>query len=234
MSSRIVMSFVVAVAACTAAAAEQPLDFSDEAVRVNYSLGYQIGDDFKRQGVEMNPEAVLQGIADALAGAEPKMSQPEMHETMVALKRKIEAEQRARVSAESEAVRQAGITFLEENRTKQGVQVTANGLQYKVLEEGSGRSPGLGDTVKVNYRGTTVDGHEFDSSYERGQPAEFKLSGVIPGWTEGLQLMKEGGKSELYIPSELAYGRRGPLAGQVLIFSIELLAVEPAAAVEDP
>ncbi len=228
MNTRIVMPFIVAVAVWTAAAAEQPLDFGDETVRINYSLGYQIGDDFRRQGVEMNPEAVIQGIADALAGSEPKMSQPEMHETMVALKRKIEAEQRAQASAESEAVRQAGIAFLEENRTKEGVRVTASGLQYRVLEEGTGRSPGPGDTVKVNYRGRTVDGHEFDSSYERGEPAEFKLSAVIPGWTEGLQLMKEGGTYELVIPSELAYGRRGPLAGQVLIFSIELLAVEPA------
>ena len=179
MSTRIVMALVLAAAAWTAAAAEQPLDFSDETVRINYSLGYQIGDDFKRQGVEMNPDAVIQGIADALAGSEPKMSRPEMHETMVALKRKIEAEQRARVSAESEAVRQTGIAFLEENRTKGGVQVTASGLQYKVLEEGTGRSPGPGDTVKVNYRGTTVDGHEFDSCYARSPPAEFTLSG---GW----------------------------------------------------
>jgi len=225
---RVAIVAVLTVSACVLAGAADTLDFTDETVRINYSLGYQIGDDFKLQGVEMNAEAVIQGISDALAGAEPRMSQPEMHETMVALKRRIEAEQRIRMGAESEAIRQAGIAFLKENRTKEGVQVTASGLQYKVLEEGSGLSPGPGDTVKVNYRGTTVDGHEFDNSYKRGQPAEFKLGAVIPGWTEGLQLMKEGGKYELYIPSELAYGKRGPLAGQVLIFSIELLGVEPA------
>jgi len=212
----------------TLGAAEEPLDFSDETVRINYSLGYQIGGDFKRQGVELDAEAVVQGIADALSGDQPKMSQPEMHETLVALKKTIEADQRARHGAESEAIRQAGIAFLEENKTKEGVRVTPSGLQYKVIEEGTGRSPEPGDSVRVSYRGTTVDGHEFDSSYRRGEPAQFTLGGVIPGWTEGLQLMREGGRYELYVPSDLAYGKRGPLAGQTLIFSIELLEVVPA------
>jgi FKBP-type peptidyl-prolyl cis-trans isomerase FklB len=230
--------FFLALAAILAVSArpgfaQESLDFSDETVRVNYSLGYQIGGDFKRQGVEMDPEAVIQGIADALSGAQPKLSQPEMHQTLVALKRRIETEQRVRQGAESEAIRQAGIAFLDENETKEGVQVTASGLQYKVIEEGSGRSPQPGDSVRVDYRGTTVDGHEFDSSYRRGEPGQFKVGGVIPGWTEGLQLMKEGGRYELYIPSELAYGMRGPLAGQALIFRMELLEVVTATESEE-
>ncbi len=122
-----------------------------------------------------------------------------------------------------------GETFLQENGKKEGVHTTASGLQYKVLKEGTGRSPKATDTVKVNYRGTLLDGTEFDSSYKRNQPIEFALNQVIPGWTEGVQLMKEGGKYEFVIPSKLAYGRRG--AGGVigpdetLIFEVELLSV---------
>ena len=151
-----------------------------------------------------------------------------MHEILVALKRRVDTEQRARQSAESEAIRQAGLAFLEENKAKEGVRVTASGLQYRVIQEGIGRSPEPLDTVTVHYRGTTVNGNEFDSSYRRGEPAQFNISGVIPGWTEGLQLMKEGGTYELYVPLELAYGKRGPLAFQTLIFEVELLGVEPA------
>ena len=122
-----------------------------------------------------------------------------------------------------------GETFLQENGKKEGVHTTASGLQYKVLKEGTGRSPKATDTVKVNYRGTLLDGTEFDSSYKRNQPIEFALNQVIPGWTEGVQLMKEGAKYEFVIPSKLAYGRRG--AGGVigpdetLIFEVELLSV---------
>ena len=223
-----VLAVFLVLLAGIAGAQEEPLDLDDETVRINYSLGYQIGGDFKRQGVEMDPEAVVQGIADALSGAEPKLSQPEMHQILVDLKRRVEAAQRTRKGAESEAIHQAGIAFLEENKTKEGVRVTASGLQYKVLREGTGRSPEPLDTVTVHYRGTTVEGNEFDSSYRRGEPAQFNVSGVIPGWTEGLQLMKEGGKCEFYIPLDLAYGKRGPLAFQTLIFEVELLEVEPA------
>jgi FKBP-type peptidyl-prolyl cis-trans isomerase FklB len=223
-----VLAVFLALLTGSAWAQQGPLDFDDETVRINYSLGYQIGGDFKRQGVEMDAEAVVQGIADALSGAEPKLSQPEMHQILVELKRTVEARQRARKGAESEAIHQAGIAFLEENKSKEGVRVTASGLQYKVVREGTGRSPEPLDTVTVNYRGTTVEGTEFDSSYRRGEPAQFNVSGVIPGWTEGLQLMKEGGKYELYVPLDLAYGKRGPLAFQTLIFEVELLEVTPA------
>jgi len=204
------------------------LDFKDETIRINYSLGYQIGGDFKRQGVELNADAVVKGIEDALSGAQPQMTQPKMNQALIELKRKIEADQQAKkraMGAESEAIRQAGIAFLKENKTKQGVKTTDSGLQYRVIMEGTGKSPGPQDIVKVHYRGMTVDGREFDSSYSRGKPAEFNVSGVIKGWTEGLQLMKEGGKYELYIPMELGYGKRGPLAFQALIFEVELISV---------
>ena len=125
---------------------------------------------------------------------------------------------------------QKGEQFLKENATKEGVKATSSGLQYKVVKEGEGKSPKASDTVRVHYRGTTIDGKEFDSSYKRGEPIEFPLNGVIRGWTEGLQLMKEGGKSMLYIPSKLAYGEQGAGGAigpnETLIFEVELLKVK--------
>jgi len=205
--------------------AQDALKLDDETARINYSLGYQIGGDFKRQGVELNPEAVVKGMQDALSGSEPLMPQQEMNATLVELKRKVVAEQRAkRRESELEKVA-AGKKYLEENAKKPGVVTTASGLQYKIIEAGSGKNPGPTDTVTVNYRGTLINGNEFDSSYDKGKPATFPLNGVIKGWTEGLQLVKEGGKIQLFIPSGLAYGDRGPLAHQALIFDVELVSV---------
>jgi FKBP-type peptidyl-prolyl cis-trans isomerase FklB len=208
------------------AGAGETLKLDDETARINYSLGYQIGGDFKRQGIELNREAVVKGMQDALSGSEPLMPQEEMNATLVELKRKVVAEQRAkRREAELEKVA-AGKKYLEENAKKPGVVTTPSGLQYKIVEPGSGKNPGPTDTVTVNYRGTLINGNEFDSSYDKGKPATFPLNGVIKGWTEGLQLVKEGGKIQLVIPSELAYGERGPLANQTLVFDVELIAVE--------
>jgi FKBP-type peptidyl-prolyl cis-trans isomerase len=143
------------------------------------------------------------------------------------LKQRIVQQRVAKLRAESEAIKQAGIEFLEQNKSKPGVQTTSSGLQYKELKPGSGERPGPTDKVRVHYRGTTVEGHEFDDSRKRGQPAEFRLDGVIKGWGEGLQLMQEGAVYELYIPYQLAYNHRGPLAFQTLIFEVELLEVNP-------
>jgi FKBP-type peptidyl-prolyl cis-trans isomerase FklB len=197
----------------------------DETARINYSLGYQIGGDFKRQGVELNTEAVVKGMQDALSGSEPLLSQQEMNAMLMELKRKVLAEQQAkRRELELETVA-AGKKYLEENAKKPGVVTTQSGLQYKIIEAGSGRNPGPTDEVTVNYRGTLINGQEFDSSYDKGKPVTFPLNGVIKGWTEGLQLVKEGGKIQLFVPTELAYGDRGPLAHRTLIFDVELLAV---------
>jgi FKBP-type peptidyl-prolyl cis-trans isomerase FklB len=216
--------------AAGAVLAAEPLNFEDETTRINYSLGYQIGGDFKRQNVELNAEAVVQGIADALSDAEPKLSAEEIRATLTQLKQKIVAEQRKR-SVERELELEAeGKQFLEENAGKEGVVTTESGLQYKVIEEGTGKSPGPEDQVTVHYRGTLVDGKEFDSSHKRGKPATFKLNGVVKGWSEGLQLMKEGGKTQLFIPSNLAYGDRGPLGHRALIFDVELISVDDEAA----
>ena len=207
-------------------AAEDELNFEDKTVRINYSLGYQIGGDFKRQGVDMNADAVVQGIRDALSDSNPQMSQPEMTATLMELKRKVVAEQHERkAQTEIERVNE-GAKFMEENAKKEGVVTTASGMQYKVIEAGSGSSPGPEDKVTVHYAGKLIDGMVFDSSHKKGKPVTFGLNRVIKGWSEGLQMMKEGGKSQLVIPPKLAYGDRGPLANRTLIFDVELLSIE--------
>ena len=206
--------------------ADEALNLDNETARINYSLGYQIGGDFKRQDVDMDAEAVVQGISDALTGAKPKMSQAEMTSTLMELKRKVVAEQQKRGVENELKYLAEGKEFMEENAKKEGVITTESGLQYKVIEPGSGKSPGPQDQVTVHYRGSFIDGKEFDSSFKKKKPATFAVNRVIKGWSEGLQLMKEGGKSQLYIPQNLAYGSRGPLAHRTLIFEVELLAVE--------
>jgi len=225
---RIATLMSVALLASSVNAAE-PLKLDNDNARINYSLGHQIGGDFKRQGIEMNAEAVIKGIEDALSGAEPLMSPQEMHATLTKLKRKVVADERTnlrrnRREAELQYLAE-GKKFIEENAVKPGVKTTASGLQYKIIEAGKGKAPGPTDQVTVNYRGTQINGNEFDSSYKRGEPATFPLNGVIKGWTEGLQLIKEGGKIQLFIPPELAYAGRGPMAHRTLIFDVEVITV---------
>ena len=208
--------------------AEEAVKLQDENARINYSVGYQVGSDYRRKGIRLDPEVVAKGIEDALSGNEPLLTPAEMRKELTEVQRRASAKQQARAEQSAEAQRQAGQAFLEANKAKEGVKVTASGLQYKIIREGSGRSPSGQDRVKVHYRGTRVDGSEFDSSYKRGAPAKFRLDRVIKGWTEGLQLMKEGAKYEFYIPPELAYGDRSRLANQTLIFEVDLISVESA------
>ncbi|MGE5237316.1 MAG: FKBP-type peptidyl-prolyl cis-trans isomerase [Chloroflexota bacterium] len=212
-----------------AAQAQEKLQIKDDKDKVSYSVGYQIGGDFKRQHLDLNPDALMQGIKDALAGATPVMTPQEMNQTLMELKTKIVAAQQEERKKMGEKNLAEGKAFLEENAKKEGVKTLPSGLQYKVIKEGDGPMPKATDTVTVHYRGRLVDGTEFDSSYSRNQPATFPVSGVIKGWTEGLQLMKTGAKWELFIPPDLAYGERG--AGQVigpnsaLIFEVELVSI---------
>ena len=209
--------------------ATDSLKLDNDTARINYSLGHQIGADFKRQGVKMNPQAIIKGIEDALSGAEPLMSPQEMHATLSKLKRKVVADERTKLRknrGETELqYLAAGKKFMHENATKPDVKTTASGLQYRIIEAGNGKTPGPTDQVTVNYRGTQINGNEFDSSYKRGEPTTFRLNGVIKGWTEGLQLIKESGKIQLFIPPELAYAGRGPMAHRTLIFDVELITV---------
>jgi FKBP-type peptidyl-prolyl cis-trans isomerase len=219
--SKILTGSLALLATAGIASAGEALSLDDETAKVNYSLGYQIGGDFKRQGVEMNAEAIIRGIEDALSDAEPLMSKQEMYDTLVELKRQVTENQRAsRRKAELEFVEQ-GKAYMAANASKPGVVTTESGLQYRIIDPGQGKTPASTDQVTVNYKGTLSNGNPFDS----GEAASFRLNGVIKGWTEGLQLIKEGGKIELVIPPDLAYGDRGPLAHRTLVFEVELISV---------
>jgi len=191
----------------------------------SYSVGYQVGGDFKRQDMDLDPAALVQGVQDALSGAEPAMPPEEMHKTLVELKKKIVEAQAAKMKELGEKNLAAGKAFLAENGKRKGVKTTASGLQYEILTAGKGDSPKASDAVTVHYRGTLIDGTEFDSSYNRGKPMTISLDRVIKGWTEGLQLMKPGAKYKLFIPPDLGYGERGA-GGSIppnstLIFEVE-------------
>ncbi|MFN2542656.1 MAG: FKBP-type peptidyl-prolyl cis-trans isomerase [Chthoniobacterales bacterium] len=208
--------------------------------KVSYSIGLQVGFNFvrqnealKKQNVQINIDAMMAGVKDAIAG-KPQLSSDQVRQVLASF----EKDMTQKVQATAQKNKTDGERFLAENKKKDGVKTTASGLQYKVIKEGNGPQPKETDVVTVNYRGTLIDGTEFDSSYKRGQPATFPLNGVIKGWTEGLQLMKAGGKSQFFIPANLAYGERqmGPDIGPdaTLIFEVELLDAKAPGAGSSP
>jgi FKBP-type peptidyl-prolyl cis-trans isomerase len=210
--------------------------------RLSYGIAFNLGQRMSTDGVPLDVDAFGAGLSDAMNGSEPKLSQEEIAAEMAAYQEKATAEQEASQAALGEANIAASAAFMAENATKEGVVTTESGLQYEILTEGAGAKPGAEDSVEVHYRGTLVDGTEFDSSYGRGETVTFGVGQVIPGWTEALQLMPVGSKWKLAIPPELAYGAGG--AGQVigpnaaLIFEVELIAIpsqaEGAAEAEAP
>jgi FKBP-type peptidyl-prolyl cis-trans isomerase FklB len=210
-------------------AGEKP-ELKNENDKISYSVGYQVGSDFKRQGVDLNTDLMVKGVQDAMSGGKPLMTQEEMNKTLVDLKKKIVGEEQEERKKAAEKNLAEGKKFLEANAKKEGVKTLPSGLQYKVIKAGSGTSPGKTDSVTVNYRGTLVDGTEFDSSYARGNPATFQVNRVIAGWTEALQRMKPGAKWQLFIPANLAYGERGAGSrigpNSALIFEVELISVQ--------
>ena len=215
-----------------AVSAEEQSKSGETSDHINYSLGYQIGADFKRQGVELNAEALMRGLNDAGAGSGPALDEAEMGALLKDLKGRINADLREnakerfeRKKREAQQKRDEGRTFMAQNADKEGVKTLPSGLQYRIIKKGSGRKPGAQGTVSVHYRGTLIDGQEFDSSFRRKAPSSFQVNGVIAGWTEALQLMREGAVWEVFIPPDLGYGERGPLADRTLIFKIELLEV---------
>jgi FKBP-type peptidyl-prolyl cis-trans isomerase FklB len=214
---------------CTFCFAGEKPELKDQKDKESYSLGYQFGQGAKSQGLDINVELYASGIRDALAGSKPQLSEQEIRQTVSELQKRFVAAREKAIKEMSAKNLAAGKAFLEENKKKEGVKTLPSGLQYKVLTEGSGKTPKAADNVTVNYKGTLINGAEFDNSYKRGQPATFKPNGVIKGWTEALQLMKEGSKWQLFIPPELGYGERG--AGPVppnstLIFEVELISVK--------
>jgi FKBP-type peptidyl-prolyl cis-trans isomerase FklB len=195
----------------------------------SYVIGLLVGRDVVNKGVELNSDIFFKGFRDALAGAKPALSDADVQSTMEMLSREMTAKRQAEIAKASAENKKQEEAFMAENKKKEGVKTLSSGLQYKVLKEGNGPQPTLYDTVTVNYRGTLLNGTEFDSSYKRGQPATFPVNGVIRGWSEALQLMKTGSKWQLYVPARLAYGEAGTGGvippNAALIFEVELISI---------
>lgn len=209
--------------------AEEKVDLTKQDQRISYSLGADIGGNLKRQGLELDAAALAKGITDALKGT-AELSEAEVQKVLQDARPLMMAQVEARQRQLAEANVKAGETFLDTNAKKAGVKTTPSGLQYKVLKEGKGKNPKSTDTVMVHYHGTLIDGSVFDSSVDRGEPMEIPVTGVIPGWVEALQMMKEGDKWELVIPPNLAYADRGA-GGKIgpnttLVFEVELLSIK--------
>lgn len=210
--------------------AEDQTPLKTQKDKVSYIIGIDIGNNFKKQGIEIDPDIMIRGLKDSLNKNKLLLTEKEISEIMTAFRQEFTAKQAEASKLQSDKNKKEGEAFLAENKNKEGVKTLPSGLQYKVLTEGSGKSPSATDTVNVNYRGTLIDGTEFDSSYKRGQAASFPVNGVIPGWVEALQLMKEGAKWQLFIPSNLAYGDKGTggtiAPNATLIFEVELLSIK--------
>ena len=212
------------------AADSSPL--KDEKDKISYGYGMEIGKNLKRQGIEINPDLLAQGLKAQLNGDKTLMTEDEVRQTMMAFQQKMQASRMEKSKKEGDENKTKGEAFLAENKKKEGVQTTASGLQYKIITKGTGPIPKSDDTVKTHYRGTLIDGTEFDSSYKRGEPATFGVTQVIKGWTEALLMMPVGSKWQLFIPGELAYGpggRPGIPPNATLLFDIELISIEPKA-----
>lgn len=207
------------------------VDLKTQKDKVSYSIGLDVGKTLKRQYIEIDSKAFMQGIKDAMTkDSLYLLSEAEINEVMQQFQKDLSQTMERKMKESADKNKKEGDEFLAKNAKRNGVKKTASGLQYEVLRSGNGPTPNDTSTVTVNYRGTLVNGKEFDNSYKRGQPATFPVKGVIRGWTEALQLMKAGDKWKIYIPSELAYGPNG--AGEVippnatLIFEVELLDVK--------
>jgi FKBP-type peptidyl-prolyl cis-trans isomerase FklB len=210
--------------------AEEKSVLKSQRDKVSYIIGMDIGNNIKNQSIDIDLDILSRGLKDILSGKEPLMTGQEIQETMENFKKEMMAKQMERMKEITDKNKKDGEAFLAGNMKKEGVVALPSGLQYKVVKEGTGAIPNATDTVTVNYRGTLIDGTEFDSSERHGQSASFQANAVISGWTEALQLMKVGSKWQLYIPSNLAYGERG--AGReigpnsTLIFDVELLSTK--------
>jgi FKBP-type peptidyl-prolyl cis-trans isomerase FkpA/FKBP-type peptidyl-prolyl cis-trans isomerase FklB len=223
------MAIIFAVPLMATVGCNKQVSLSNDKDKASYAIGVQIGRSLKSQNADVSVPALTQGLSDALGGTEPKLKPEEMQAALQKLQE--ESMKKAMEAAEKNA--KEGEAWLEKNKQKPGVKTTESGLQYEVVKEGAGKTPTENDTVRVHYTGTLTNGEKFDSSVDRGEPAEFPVGGVIPGWTEALKLMKEGSKYKLAIPAKLAYGpsgRPGIPPNSTLLFDVELLEVKPAPA----
>jgi FKBP-type peptidyl-prolyl cis-trans isomerase len=228
----IVLGVIVSLGVAGSLRADGTNVLGDEKSRVSYAIGMMLGHNWQQQGLEVDPDITARAIKDVQTGGAMLLSQAEMQQTLTAFQKELKVKQQKIQEEKAVKNKAEGADFLAANKSKPGVVTLPDGLQYTVLTEGSGAMPQADNVVSVHYRGTLLDGTEFDSSYKRGQPAQFPVNGVIRGWTEALQLMKTGSKWKLFIPSELAYGENGQRSippNSVLIFEVELLSVQPSA-----
>lgn len=217
----------------TAGCSGDPPSIQDETDRVNYAIGHQIGRDFKQQNIALEEASFLRGINHGHAVTKPEVAAPEMQRLLSGLKRDITEDMKTavveRLQKKQRAVkkkREQGQEFLEQNKARENIVTTASGLQYKVIREGQGAVPGKTDRVRLRYRGRRINGQEFARAFHQGQPRVFSVRELMPGLSEAVQRMHKGGKWEIYIPPELAFGRQGPLAHEVLIVEVELLEIQ--------
>lgn len=230
MRVRGVMVFGMMLMASTAIAAEK-MQLTTPKDKVSYAIGMDMANSLKQNKIDVSPDILGKAIKDVLTGQEPVMSDDEAKAALMNLQKEMQDKQQAEMKSLGEKNTKEGDAFLAENKKKEGVKTTASGLQYQVLTEGKGKSPKETDMVTVQYKGMLLDGTEFDSSYGRGQAATFPVNGVIKGWTEALQLMKEGATWKIFIPEGLAYGENGTPGGPIgpnatLIFEVELVSVQ--------
>lgn len=224
------MALLVVALFATQAAAEEAATLSTQKDKVSYGIGMNIGNNLKRDGIDVDGALLLKGLQDGISGGKALLSEDEYRATMTALQKDLMEKQAEAAKKIAGKNKKEGEAFLAGNKKKEGVVTLPSGLQYKVLKAGNGKSPTIDNTVETHYRGTLIDGTEFDSSYKRGQTATFPVGGVIPGWTEALQKMKVGDKWQMFVPPELAYGERG--AGReigpnaTLLFEVELIAIK--------
>lgn len=244
MRRHLMLLFCGLLAAAPVMAADKT-ELKTDKEKQSYAIGLNSGRNMVKslqmQGIEVDIAAIQKGIGDGIADKKPLLTEDQMRDIITALQKEMQGKQQEMMAKQQEASKaqgeknkKEGEKYLAENKKNKGVKTTASGLQYSVMTEGKGNTPKAADTVTVHYKGTLIDGTEFDSSFKRGEPATFPVNGVIKGWTEALQLMKQGSKWMLYVPSSLAYGERGagPMIGpnSTLIFEVELLSINKAAA----
>lgn len=225
MKLRLLIILIVSILSVSACAKKDAKLETDQQ-KLSYAIGHNIAQNLKKQNLELDTVALYAAFEDILSGKDSRLSQEDMRNAIMGFQRKKMKER----DTKGEKNKTDGAAFLEKNKKKKGVKVTKSGIQYRVMTKGKGKKPKTADTVKVHYRGTLIDGREFDSSYKRKQPATFPLRGVIKGWQEILPMMKTGAKWHIAVPSDLAYGPRGQ-GGMIgpnstLIFEIELISIE--------
>lgn len=232
MKIKLVAAAVMGLAISTSVVAADASVLGNDLDKLSYSIGADLGKNFKKQGIEINPTALSKGMQDGITGTALQMTDDQMKEVLNKFQKDLMAKRNAEFTKKSDENKAKGDAFLTQNKAKEGVISLPSGLQYKIIEAGKGAKPGKEDTVTVDYTGTLIGGEVFDSSEKTGKPATFKVSQVIPGWTEALQLMPAGSTWEVVVPASLAYGTRsvgGPIGpNETLLFKIHLISVKKA------